>query len=178
MFSLRNWAHSLHQYLATTCNTNINWYNLWSQYFYRQNIFKISTILLGLLCQSNRIHSSPSPRKYSLVTLPLPRFKWGSCTIFSYYGYYANQIRIHSSPSPFLGLSGVRARSLVITVIMSIKSYLLVTLPLPEFSEVRARSLVFCVMFCRLLFVLLAFLFLLLYCLSFHLQLLITHLGP
>ena len=141
--------------------------------------------LLGLLCQSNRIHSSPSSspflgfsgvrarslviwvimsiKSYSLVTLPLPGFQWGSCTIFSYQGYYINQIvftrhpppswvlvgfvhdlqllgllcqsnRLHSSPSPFLGFSGVRARSLVIRVIMSIKSSSLVTLPLPGFQ--------------------------------------------
>ena len=139
--------------------------------------------LLG--CQSNPLNSSPSPflgfsevrsctiflvirvimsiKSYSLVTLPLPGFQWGSCTIFSYQGYYVNQIvftrhpppswvlvrfvhdlqllgllcqsnRIHSSPSPFLGFSGVRARSLVIRVIMSIKSYSLVTLPLPGFQ--------------------------------------------
>ena len=128
--------------------------------------------LLGLLCQSNRIHSSPSSflgfsevrarslvirvimsiKSYSLVTLPLPGFQWGSCTIFSYQD--VNQIlltlhpppswvlvrfvcqsnRIHSTPSPFLGFSEVRARSLVIRVIMSIKSYSLVTLPLPGFQ--------------------------------------------
>jgi hypothetical protein len=41
--------------------------------------------------------------------------------------------RLHSSPSPFLGFSGVLARSLVIRVIMSIKSSSLVTLPLPGF---------------------------------------------
>ena len=104
-----------------------------------------------------------SIKSYSLVTLPLPGFQWGSCTIFSYQGYYVNQIvftrhpppswvlvgfvhdlqllgllhqsnRLHSSPSPFLGFSGVRARSLVIRVIMSIKSSSLVTLPLPGFQ--------------------------------------------
>jgi hypothetical protein len=39
--------------------------------------------------------------------------------------------RIHSKPSSFLGFSEVRARSLVIGVIMSIKSFSLVSLELP-----------------------------------------------
>ena len=135
--------------------------------------------LLGLLCQSNRLHSPPPPflgfsgvrarslvirmliKSSSLVTLPLPGFQWGSCTIFSYQGYYVNQIvftrhlppswvlvgfvhdlqllgcqsnRLHSSPSSFLGFTDVRARSLVIRVITSIKPYSLVTLPLPGFQ--------------------------------------------
>ena len=145
-----------------------------------------------------------SIKSYSLVALPLPGFQWGSCTIFSYQGYYVNQIvftrhpppswvlvmllcqtnripgfqwgsctifsyqdinqivltrhpspswilvmlvhdllllellwqsnRLHSSLSPFLDVSGVRARSLVIRVIMSIKSSSLVTLPLLGFQ--------------------------------------------
>ena len=104
-----------------------------------------------------------SIKSYSLVTLPLPGFQWGSCTIFSYQGYYVNQIvftrhprappswvlvgfvhdlqllgcqsnPLNSSPSSFLGFSGVRARSLVIRIIMSIKSSSLVILPLPGFQ--------------------------------------------
>ena len=74
-----------------------------------------------------------SIKSYSLVTLPLPGFLVRFVHDLLLLGILFQSNRIHSSPSPFLGFSEVRVRSLVIRVIMSIKSYSLVTLPLPGF---------------------------------------------
>jgi hypothetical protein len=88
----------------------------------------------GVRARSVVFRDIMSIKSYSLVTLPLPAWVLvGFVHDLWLLGLICQSNRFPSSSSHFLDFSGVRARSLVIRVNMSIKSYSLVTLPLSGF---------------------------------------------